>query len=89
MGRSTEFYRKNPKARKKKNAWTKKINKRPDQMAKRRELGKANYAHDKKHGKAKRRGKDLAHTKNGLRYKDSSKNRGSRSDTQGDRNARG
>lgn len=34
-------------------------------------------------------GKDLAHTKNGLRLKSVKANRGSKSDTQGDKNARG
>jgi FKBP-type peptidyl-prolyl cis-trans isomerase len=89
MGRSTEFYRKNPAARKKHVKKSTEIAARPDQKAKRRELGRKNYAHDKKHGKAARKGKDLSHTKNGLRYKSVKANRGSTSDQKGDRNARG
>ena len=65
MGRSTEYYRTHPEARKKK-AET-----------------------DKLKGKAYRKGKDLCHTAKGLRYKSRSANRGSKSDTAGDRNARG
>ena len=85
---STEYYRTHPKARKKKAATDKKINARPEQKAKRRELGRKNYETDKKKGKSFRKGKDLSHTKNGLRYKSIKANRGSRSDTKGDRNAR-
>lgn len=84
---SAKYYRKNKKARDKKKKTDTKVNKRSDQMAKRRELGRKNYATDKKGGN--RKGKDLSHTKSGLRYKDSSKNRGSRGDTAGDRRARG
>lgn len=67
----------------------KKINARPEQKAKRRELGRKNYKTDKLKGKAYRKGKDLCHTAKGLRYKSRSANRGSKSDTAGDRNARG
>lgn len=89
MGRSTEYYRTHPKARKKKAETDKKINARPEQKAKRRELGRKNYETDKRYGKAYRKGKDLAHTKSGLRYKSVKANRGSKSDTKGDKNARG
>lgn len=88
MGRSTTYYRSNPEARKRKAATDKKINARPSQKEKRRELGRKNYEHDKKYGKASRKGKDLSHTPSGLRYMKSSKNRGSSSLTKGDRNAR-
>ena len=40
-------------------------------------------------GKGWRKGKDCSHTKNGLRYKSVKANRGSKSDTKGDKNARG
>lgn len=89
MGRSTEYYRTHPEARKRKYETDKKINARPEQKAKRRELGRKNYETDKRKGKSWRKEKDLSHTKNGLRYKSRSKNRGSKSDTKGDRNARG
>lgn len=89
MGRSTEYYRTHPKARKRKYKTDKKINARPEQKAKRRELGRKNYETDKKKGKDWRKGKDLSHTSKGLRYKSVKANRGSKSDTKGDRRARG
>lgn len=87
--RSTKYYREHPEARRKKAETDKKINSRPEQKAKRRELGRENYEHDKKYGKGSREGKDLSHTSSGLRYKPSSINRGSKSDTKGDKKARG
>lgn len=89
VSRSAKYYQTHPKARQKKYATDKKINARPEQKAKRRELGEKNYEHDKKYGKSSRNGKDLSHTSSGLKYKPSSTNRGSKSDTKGDRNARG
>ena len=89
LSASGKYYRDNPKARKVKAKKDTEINSRSEQKAKRRELGKKNNEHDKKHGKASRNGKDLSHTKSGLRYKDSSKNRGSSSDSAGDVRARG
>lgn len=90
MGRSTYYYRTHPKARRKHVLKSREINRRPEQKARRRELAKKNYWNDKKHGgKAWRKGKDLSHTAHGLRYKSVKANRGSKSDTRGDRNARG
>ena len=89
VGRSTHYYRTHPKARRKHVLTSKRINARPEQKARRRELGRKNYETDKKYGKSYRKGKDLSHTKNGLRYKDRSANRGSKTDQKGDRNARG
>lgn len=89
MGRSTDYYRTHPEARKKKAKKDKEINARPEQKAKRRELGRKNYETDKKKGEGWREGKDCSHTKNGLRYKSVKANRGSKSDTKGDKNARG
>lgn len=86
---STEYYRKNAKARKKKAATDKKVNARPAQKAKRAELGRKNYKHDKTAGAGSRAGKDLSHTKAGTRYKSVKANRGAKSDTAGDRRARG
>lgn len=87
--KSAEYYRTHPKAREKKKKYDTEFNKKPEQVKKRAELAKANAEHDKKYGKASRKGKDLSHTKNGLVYKKSSVNRGSKSDTAGDRRARG
>ncbi len=50
MGRSTEFYRKNAKARAKKAAYDTTLNAKADQKAKRAELGRIRYA-AKKAGK--------------------------------------
>ena len=89
VSRSAEYYRTHPKAREKKAAYDTEFNKKPSQVKKRTELNKANREHDKKYGKASRRGKDLSHTSSGLVYKPKSVNRGSKSDSAGDRRARG
>lgn len=72
MGRSTEYYRQNPKARKKKQAYDKKLNARPEQKKKRAES-------NQKRRVAKRngqniKGKDYDHATN--RFVKSSTNRG-------------
>lgn len=89
LSRTAEYYRTHPKAREKKAEYDKKLQQRPDQKKKHAERVKHNRHHDAKYGKASRKGKDLAHTKHGLVYKKSSVNRGSKSDTAGDRKARG
>lgn len=86
---SAEYYEENPIAYIKKKAYDTLYNRRSEQRAKRAELAKANREHDAKYGKASREGKDLSHTKHGLVYKDSSANRGSKTDMPGDRRARG
>lgn len=87
--RTTKYYRTHPKAREKKAEYDKKFNKKKEQVEKRVELKRENREHDKKYGKSSRKGKDLSHTSKGLVYKKSSVNRGSKSDTAGDRRARG
>ena len=91
MGKSESavYYEENPIAYIKKKAYDTLFNRRPEQRAKRAELAKANREHDAKYGKASREGKDLSNTKHGLVYKDSSTNRGSKTDMPGDRRARG
>lgn len=89
VSRTAKFYQTHPKARKKKNEYQKEYNKKPEQVEKRVELIQHNREHDKKYGKESRKGKDASHTKNGIVYKKSSVNRGSKSDTAGDRRARG
>lgn len=87
MGASTNYYRKNAAARKKKAATDKKINAKPEQVKKRVE---ANRARRKAKAAGKDvKGKDASHTKSGIVFKDSSKNRGSKSDSAGDKRARG
>ncbi len=63
------------------------MNKRPEQVKSRVETNKARR-HAKKAGK-NIKGKDASHTKNGIRFKESAKNRGSKSDSAGDKRARG
>lgn len=89
VARSTEYYRTHPKARKKKAEYDKEFNKKPEQVKKRVELKRENREHDEKYGKKSRQGKDLSHTSKGLVYKPKSVNRGSKSDTAGDKRARG
>lgn len=85
--KSAKYYANNPSARKKKAATDKKINSRPNQVTKRVEANRARRQ-AKSAGKNVT-GKDASHTKNGIRFKDSSKNRGSKSDSNGDKRARG
>ena len=89
VSRTTKYYRTHPKAREKKKVYDTEFNKKPSQRAKRSELTTKNREHDKKYGKASRIGKDLSHTSHGLVYKSVSTNRGSKSDSAGDRRARG
>lgn len=72
MGSSTEYYRKNPKARKKKAAYDKKLGQRPEQTKKRVE---ANRARRKAKAAGKNiKGKDYDHATNS--FVKSSTNRG-------------
>ena len=87
--RTAKYYHTHPEARKKKAEYDKKFNEKKEQREKRVELVQHNREHDKKYGKESRKGKDASHTKNGIVYKKSSVNRGSKSDTAGDRRARG
>lgn len=70
--KTAAFYRKNPKARRKKAATDKAFNSKPSQKAKRRQLANARY----KRGIMGKGGKDLSHTKDGgLVPENPSKNR--------------
>lgn len=89
VGKTAQYYRTHPKARQKKKEYDTKFNQKKEQVEKRVELKRENREHDKKYGKASRKGKDLSHTSKGLVYKSRSANRGSKSDTAGDRRARG
>lgn len=87
MGKTSDYYKSHPEARKKRLEYQEEYNKRPDQLRKRIELNKINrdrgqYAdHD---------GKDMSHKKNGRVIEESaSKNRGSKSNAPGDKRARG
>lgn len=89
VAKSTQYYRTHPKAREKKKEYDVKFESKREQVEKRSELKRENREHDRKYGKASRIGKDLSHTSHGLVYKSKSANRGSKSDTAGDRRARG
>lgn len=82
---SAQYYKENPESRRKKNEAQKKINARPEERAKRAELVKER----RDRGIYGKGGKDVGHTKNGLRLQDPSKNRGSKSNMPGDKRARG
>ena len=70
---SAKYYRSHPEARRKKAATDKKVNARPEQKAKRRELSKER----RKRGMMGKGGKDLSHTKDGRLVRESpAKNRG-------------
>ena len=71
---SARYFRDNPKARKKKDTISKRINKRPEQRKKRAELGRKNYAADKKG--VNRKGRDFDHATG--KYEPSKRNRGRR-----------
>jgi hypothetical protein len=86
MGKSKEYYDKNPEAKAKKDAYNKEFNKKPAQRKKRSELVKANR---EKGTYGNGDGKDVSHTSKGLVLKKASVNRGSKKDSPGDRRARG
>ena len=88
LSRSGKYYRDNPDKAKNKDAYNKKLNATPSQRKKRSELSVARKKLKKK-GK-KLEGKDLSHRADGsIRLRSVKKNRGSSSDTSGDRRARG
>ena len=75
------------KARKNKIAYDKELNAKPEQVKKRQECNQK-----RRDAKAKGKdieGKDASHTDNGIVFKSTKANRGSKSDSKGDKNARG
>lgn len=87
LSKSAKFYRDNPASRAKKKKYDVKLNSSKKQTKKRVE---ANAARRKAKAAGKNiKGKDASHTKNGIRFKKSSVNRGSKSDSAGDKRARG
>jgi len=87
LSSSAKYYRDNPDKRKAKQKYDAELNKRPEQVKSRVETNKARR--DAKKAGKDIKGKDASHTKNGIRFKESSKNRGSKSDSPGDKRARG
>jgi hypothetical protein len=90
-GRTSEYYKSHPEARKKRLEYQADYNKKPEQLKKRIELNKINRDRGTYGDKTgPHAGKDLAHHSSGrLTYKSPSKNRGDKNDTKGDVRARG
>jgi hypothetical protein len=85
--RSQRYYDSHPEAKAKKAAYDKKHNAKPEQRKKRSELNKYNRENP---NSKKGDGKDAYHKGNKIAgLKNQSKNRGSKSDSAGDRRARG
>ena len=84
--KSAKNYQNNTASAERKKAYDKAFNAKPEQRKKRSALNKANRKN--KNSKVGD-GKDMSHTKKGLRLKPQSKNRGSKTDAPGDRRARG
>jgi hypothetical protein len=86
MKKTAKYYKENPEAYEKKLAYQKKYNEKPEQRKKRSELVKINR--DKgTYGNGD--GLDASHTKNGIKMKKASVNRGSKTDMPGDKKTRG
>lgn len=87
LSKSAKAYRKSKSAREKKKKYDTEYNKKT--VSDRVERNRARRKAKKKYGASALKGKDVAHTKNGTRLKSVKANRGSKSDTSGDRRARG
>lgn len=87
LGRTAKYYRDNPEARKKKNEYQKKYNKRKEERKRRSLLVKLNRKMGTEGNGDK---KDVSHHSSGrITLKAQSKNRGDKNDTAGDKRARG
>ena len=89
MKKTAKFYATHPEARAKKAAYDKRNDARPERRARRAELTKINREYQKSGRGKVGDGKDASHTKNGIVLKPASVNRGSKTDSSGDRRARG
>jgi len=87
LGKTAKHYRKNASSRKKHRASSAKAQKKKSAVKNRVESNAARKAAKKRGVNLK--GKDMAHTKNGIRPKSIKANRGSKTDSSGDRRARG
>ena len=86
MKKTAKYYASNPKAKAKKAAYDKKYDSSPERKARRAELNKINRS---KGTYGNGDGLDASHTKRGIVMKKASVNRGSKSDSAGDKRARG
>ena len=80
--KTARYYQENPEAREKKNAYMKKYNNKPDQVAYREELNSANRKAGT-YGKMTEMGKDRSHTKSGKLVLESSKKNRARNGSNG------
>jgi hypothetical protein len=85
-GRTAKYYANNPDARKKRLEYQREYNKQDREVKKRVELNKVNRQRGT-YGNGDNL--DASHTKRGIVMKKASVNRGSKTDTPGDRRARG
>lgn len=87
LSKTAKFYRDNPESYSKKKKYDTKLGKSKSQKNKRIELIKKNREADKRG--VSRSGRDASHTARGIVYKSVKANRGSKSDSSGDKRARG
>lgn len=86
MKKTAKYYASNPAAKAKKAAYDKKYDSSPERKERRAELNKINRS---KGTYGNGDGLDASHTKKGIVMKKASVNRGSKSDSAGDKRARG
>lgn len=85
MRKSAKYYNSNPKAKAVKKKYDTEFNKKAEQIKKRTELNKINRENGT-YGNGDKI--DMSHTKDGIKPKPQSENRGSKSDMPGDKRAR-
>jgi hypothetical protein len=86
MRKSAKYYNSNPKAKAAKKKYDTEFNKKPDQVKKRTELNKINRDNGT-YGNGDKM--DMSHTREGIKPKPQSENRGSSKDMPGDKRSRG
>lgn len=86
LSKTAKYYRENPEARKKRLAYQKKYNSKKSQIKRRVELNKENRSRGT-YGNGDK--KDVSHKGGRTVLESQSKNRGSKTNTSGDRRARG
>lgn len=89
MRKSARNYAKNPASRAKKNAYDRAYYRENKDEVNASRAERKRYREQAKKRGVNVNGKDVSHTKNGLRMKNSSANRGSKTDSRGDVRSRG
>lgn len=85
LSASAKYYRSHPEARKKKQAYNAKLNRRPEQRKRRSELVQVR----RDRGVYGKGGNDMSHEKGGIRSRSVKYNRGNSKNSPGDRRSRG